>query len=112
MFADVNDETVKTAAEKDEDLVKIIQEASDMALDKEVQNMLLQEKYVRMDWATHRHQARDEGRNEGLDEGIIGTVKALRDYGVEDKRIAEKIKEIYNLTDENAEKYVSEQQSL
>ena len=116
MFADVNDETVKTAAEKDEDLVKIIQEASDMALDKEVQNMLLQEKYVRMDWATQRHQAwdegRDEGRDEGLDEGIAGTVKALRDFGVEDKRIAEKLKEIYSLTDENVEKFMSKQQAL
>ena len=74
--------------------------------------MLLQEKYVRMDWATHRHQAREEGFKEGFKEGLYetipGAVKALRDFGVEDKIIAEKIKETYDLTDENAEKFVEE----
>ena len=117
MFADVNDEMVKKAADKDEDLVKIMKEASDMAQEKEVQNMLLQEDFVRMDWATHRHQARDEGRNEGFNDGRIeglaegeiqGTIKTYYRMGKRPSEIIGLIESDLHLDHNAAEKYVEE----
>ena len=43
---------------------------------------------------------------EGLDQGIEGAVKLLRDAGMEDQVILKKIMAQYNLSSEAAEKYV------
>ncbi len=47
-----------------------------------------------------------EGMNKGLDRGIEGAVTLLRDAGMEDSVIFEKIMAQYNLSSEAAEKYV------
>ena len=50
---------------------------------------------------------RNEGINEGRSEGIIiGTVDTLRDIGLDDRSIIDKIREKYNLTQKEAEGYV------
>ena len=71
MIADVNDEKVRSAAKDDETLRKIQKEMSDMAQDKEVRNMILQEKYDRMDWISYGTDQREEGRAEGRKEGRV-----------------------------------------
>ena len=55
MIADVNDEKVSTKAEQDEELQKMRAEARNMMQDKEVQNMLIQERLNHMDWLTHEN---------------------------------------------------------
>ena len=47
-----------------------------------------------------------EGMNKGLDQGIEGAVTLLRDAGMDDQIILEKIMAQYNLSAEAAEKYV------
>jgi hypothetical protein len=50
---------------------------------------------------------RNEGINEGRSEGIIiGTVDTLRDIGLDDRSIIDKIREKYNLSQKEAEGYV------
>ena len=114
MFADVNDDMVKVAAEKDEILMKIRQEALDMAQDKEVQSMLIQEKYDRMDWLTYGNEQRKQGREEGLTEGEIrGAVQLYHDeMNLSPVDIIRKIKIRYNLDESEAEKYVEETLNL
>ena len=58
-FADVNDEKVVAGA--DEELEKMRQEAFLMGQDKEVQNMLLAEKYEKMDWVTYGNEREEKG---------------------------------------------------
>ena len=48
-----------------------------------------------------------EGRREGLDQGIGGAVELLRESGLEDQAILEKIMRKYHLTPEIAERYIS-----
>ena len=66
-IADVNDEKVR--AEKDEILKKIRSEIHAMTQEKEVQNMLLQEKYDKMDRLSYGAQREREGKREGKREG-------------------------------------------
>ena len=68
MIANVNDEKVRDAAKNDKTLWKIQKEMSDMAQDKEVRNMLMQERFDRMDWFSMKEDAREEGREEGREE--------------------------------------------
>ena len=68
-IADVNDTQVVQAAEKDPELRRIRTEMHHMAQNREVQNMILQEQFERMDWATHINQSRSEGLQEGRKEG-------------------------------------------
>ena len=65
MIADVNNQMVSDAAEKDDDLKKIRTEAHNMAQDKEVQNMLIQEKYERMDWQSYGDEREAGGKVKG-----------------------------------------------
>ena len=49
---------------------------------------------------------KEEGRAEGKIEGISGTVKILRDMNVSESEIIQKICKQYNLTKEEAKKYM------
>ncbi len=63
MIADANDEKVKEAAKNDETMRRMQKEMSDMVQDKEVRNMIMQEKFDRMDWITYGSDQREEGAN-------------------------------------------------
>ena len=89
--------------------VKMLKEATDMAQEKEVQNMLLQEDFVRMDLASYRHQARDEGFNDGLAAGEVqGTIKTYYRIGKRPSEIIGLIESDLHLDHDAAEKYVEE----
>ena len=71
MIADVNDPVVAEAAADDETLARIHTEIRSMAQDKEVQNMLTQEMFERMDWASYGEEREGEEREEeGMQKGI------------------------------------------
>lgn len=111
MIADVNDGKVSREAEKDAQLRSIRTEAAGMAQEKEVQNMLIQEKYDRMDWVTYGNEQRREGKIEGKIEGmstgkIMGTVETMRDDGKSDQEIVLRLKKKYGLSQEEADEYV------
>ena len=72
MFADINDETVVKAAQEDSNLRKIREEAFNMAQDKEVQNMLIQEKYDRMDILTYGNDMRKTGARSQMEQDAKG----------------------------------------
>ena len=75
MIADPNDAQVSAAAILNSDLLQIRREARNMVQDKEVQHMLIQERYERMDWLSYGEQNKAEGiavgRTEGIAEGIV-----------------------------------------
>ena len=48
----------------------------------------------------------NEGRSEGRSEGISGAVDMLRDMGLDDRSIIDKIREKYELSQKEAEGYV------
>ena len=70
MIADVNDPVVAEAAADDEALARIRTEIRSMAQDKEVQNMLTQEMFERMDWASYGEEREEEGIQKGIEEGM------------------------------------------
>ena len=79
MIADANDEKVRDAAKDDETMRRMQKEMSDMVQDKEVRNMLMQEKYDRMDWYSYGDEKKTEGWAEGRAEGCDDTnVKNIR----------------------------------
>ena len=53
-----------------------------------------------------RKEGLEEGRKEGRAEGILGSIEFLRELEVEDSRIVDKIMRKYQLTREEAERYV------
>lgn len=69
MIADVNDAKVLSTAAEDDTLAGIQVEIRNMAQDKEVQAMLIQEKFDLMDWASYGEERRSEGKAEGFAEG-------------------------------------------
>ena len=75
MIADINDERVTQKAKDDRILQDIRLEAQQMAQDREVQNMIIQERYDRMDWLTYgaEQKALGEARGKAIGEarGII-----------------------------------------
>lgn len=75
MIADANDEKVRDAAKNDETMRRMQKEMSDMVQDKEVRNMLMQEKYDRMDWYSYG----DEKKEEGWDDANMKNIKNLMD---------------------------------
>ena len=85
MIADVNDGQVTEAAKGDDTLEAIRKETHNMAQDKEVQNMLIQERYDRMDWLTYGKEKRDEGVRQQLEHDARGMYKK----GLSPKDIAE-----------------------
>ena len=64
MIADTNDPDAASAAVDDETLARIRIEINNMAQDKEVQNMLMQEKFERMDWESYGEEREEQGRAE------------------------------------------------
>ena len=78
-IADINDSTVASMAESDEELQAIRKETYEMGQDKEVLNMLIQERYDRMDWLTYGNQRASEGEAIGEARGEArGEAKATR----------------------------------
>ena len=69
MIADVNNEIVAAEAEKSNELKKIRAEAMNMAQDKEVQNMLIQEKLERMDFLSYGDEREEKGEKKGEKRG-------------------------------------------
>ena len=85
MIADVNDAKVSAEAEQNEELQKMRTEAFEMAQEKEVQNMLIQERYDRMDWVTYGNEKKDEGVRQQLERDA----KGMFAKGLSTKDIAE-----------------------
>ena len=50
-----------------------------------------------------------ENRKIGMEVGILGTVSSLRDFNIPDVEIFRKIQEKYNLSPEEAERYMKAQ---
>lgn len=93
MIADINDEDLKESIDTNPDLKKIRKEVSYLSQDKEVQAMLLEEKFAISDWITAQSSAKEDGKKEGKEEGrlleIIDSIIS-GDYSIE--RGAEKAK--------------------
>ena len=102
MIADVNDGKVSEAVEKDDELKKIRAEALNMAQDKEVQNMMIKEKYDRMDILTYGNDQRREG---AIKEAIM---LYREEMGLLPTDIIKKIMTRFNMKQDVAEKYVEE----
>ena len=79
MIADVNDPVVAEAAADDETLARIRTEIRSMAQDKEVQNMLTQEMFERMDWESYGEEREEEGLKQGRAEGMAKGENKLAD---------------------------------
>ena len=47
-----------------------------------------------------------KGRKEGVRAGILGAVKILRSYGADDDMVITTIMQVYQLSKEEAEKYI------
>ena len=92
MIADVNDKSVTEAAEADQELQNIRAEIHGMAQDKEVQNMIIQERYDRMDWLTYGDEQRQEGEKIGMTNQKAEDARAMYDDGLEPERIARILK--------------------
>ncbi len=57
-------------------------------------------------WSAGLNEGMNKGLNKGRSEGISGTVDILRDVGLDDKSIIDKIREKYELSQKEAEGYV------
>ena len=88
MIADVNDEKVSAEAEQNEELQKMRTEAFEMAQEKEVQNMLIQERYDRMDWVTYGNEQRKEGEKNGDRQRLERDAKGMYEEGLKPEQIA------------------------
>ena len=75
---------VSDAIATDEELKQIRTEVFNMAQDKEVQNMLLQEKYERMDWVSYGNDRERDGEKEGIKKGIKKGRKEGRKEGIKE----------------------------
>ena len=70
MIADVNAPGIAEITANDETLTRIRTEIRNMAQVKEVQNMLTQEMFERMDWASYGEEREEEGMQKGIEEGM------------------------------------------
>ena len=95
MIADANDEKVKTAAKADETLTSIQKEMSDMAQNREVRNMLLQEKFDRMDWISYGNEKKEKGLEKGLKKGLEKGREEGREEG--ESRLAKLISRLISI---------------
>jgi predicted transposase/invertase (TIGR01784 family) len=89
MIADINDEDLKESIDTNPVLKEIKKEVSYLSQDKEVQAMLLEEKFAISDWITAQSSAKEEGKEEGRLLEIIDSIIS-GDYSIE--RGAEKAK--------------------
>lgn len=60
-----------------------------MGQDKDVQNMLIQERYDRMDWLTYGKEQRDEGVSFGARQQLEHDARGMYKKGLSPKDIAE-----------------------
>lgn len=100
-----NDSQASAAANGDDALLEIRKEALQMAQDKEVQTMLIQEKYDMMDWYSSLAESRAEGRAEVL--GIAKEIPHLRQDGKTDPDIVLFLMTKYDMTQPEAETILS-----
>lgn len=100
-IADINDKQVEKVSVEDEELVKIRYEAHGMAQDKEVQNMLIQERYDRMDWVTYGNEQKKEGE-------IRGAIKTCCRMGKTPSEILKFIMDEFSLKKDDAEKFIND----
>ena len=78
MIADINDERVTQKAKDERILQDIRMEAQQMAQDREVQNMIIQERYDRMDWLTYGAEQKALGETIGEARGkAIGEARGI-----------------------------------
>ena len=77
--ADVNDAVIAESTADDETLTRIRTEIRNMAQDKEVQNMLTQELFERMDWESYGEEREEEGLKQGRAEGMAKGENKLAD---------------------------------
>ena len=75
MIADINDLSVAEAVKTDEELLKIRAEVHSMAQDKEVQNMIIQERYDRMDVLTYGSEREAAGEERGKINTLLRLLK-------------------------------------
>ncbi|MEE3482026.1 MAG: hypothetical protein VZQ80_08565 [Lachnospiraceae bacterium] len=54
-----------------------------------------------------RQEGHQEGHQEGRQEGIEGAITIMRDMGLPDREIAEKIRDQYGLTEDEADKLLA-----
>ena len=95
MIADVNDRQVGKAIECDNILKEMRKELYNMAQDKEVQNMLLQEKYERMDWVSYGNEKMREGEARGV---AIGEARGeARGVAIGENKLAELFSKLFAL---------------
>ena len=92
MIADVNDPVVAEAAADDEALARIRTEIRSMAQDKEVQNMLTQEMFERMDWASYGEEREEEGIEKGIAKGIAKGIEKGMEKG--ENKLADLLKKL------------------
>lgn len=71
--------------------------------EQEVRNMLIQEKYDRMDWVTYGNECENKGLSTGK---ILGAVETMRDDGKSDREIVERLKAKYGLSQEKANEFL------
>ena len=75
-------------AKEDKELGQIRIEAGKMAQEKEVQNMLIQEKYDQMDWQSYGDAREEEGMEKGLKEGTVLSILKALNKGISVETIA------------------------
>lgn len=86
-----------------DDILNIIKEHENIS--KEVMDMLLEEYKTIAD--VRIEKAEQKSRQEEREEGIRSLVKSLKNLKIEDNKILEQLQEVYNLSKEQAEKYLS-----
>ena len=102
-MADINDETVAALAESDPKLAEIRREVEEYAKDKEVQTMLLAEKYAIADY----NAVRSEDRKEGLAEGRAEKEKEDVLSAVREGLPQETIMRMFKISAERLNEYVN-----
>ena len=81
MIADVNDGQVAEAVKDDDELSRICLEVNRMRQDKEVQSVLIKEKYDRMMLLSYGDDREAEGEKKGLKEGEKkGEAKGINEF--------------------------------
>ena len=97
---------------------KIISEAVNKAIDWCIKNDILKDFFLKyrkeavsvsvLEYSAERHMQaiRDESFDLGLDKGITGAVKLLKEMNLDNATILQKICETYELTPDQAKKYL------
>ena len=98
-IADVNDEKVEEESGKDRELAAIRKEAHDMVQEKEVQNMVILDRYERMDWVTYGNEQKRKGAEDNLVENIKNLMETM-------SLTAQQAMDALKVPEESREKYL------